>query len=306
MTDAVVEIENAGRHFGQVVALADVSLEIRPGVVGLLGPNGAGKSTLLKLMTGQLRPTRGTVRVLGMEPFANPDLYRRIGLCPEQEAVFEDLTGFEFVSFLTRMRGWDPAEADRRAREWLERMGLGEAANRKLGGYSKGMRQRAKLATALVHEPELIFLDEPLTGLDPLWRARILVAVEEAAAKGATVVFSSHVLHEVEQATREIVLLYHGNLLAQGDARHIRSLIDKVPHRIHVRCSRPRELAIRLMAWESVEAVRLEEQGVHVSTREAESFYAELTRAAATEDLGISGYDSPDDSLAALFETLVQ
>lgn len=303
---AVIEVEHAGRHFGQVVALADVSLEIEPGVVGLLGPNGAGKSTLLKLLTGQLRPTRGQVRVLGMDPFANPDLYRRIGLCPEQEAVFEDLTGFEFVSFLTRMRGWDPAEADRRARAWLDRMGLAEAANRRLGGYSKGMRQRAKLATAMVHDPELLFLDEPLTGLDPVWRHRILGAVHEAAERGATVVFSSHVLHEVEAATREIVLLYHGNLLAQGDARHIRGLIDQVPHRVRIDCDHPRELAVRLMAWESVESVRVLDGGVHVTTPAAETFYAELTRAAAADELGIAGYTSPDDSLGALFETLVK
>jgi ABC-2 type transport system ATP-binding protein len=304
-TSAVVRVERVTRSFGQVVALNDVSIVLEPGLIGLLGPNGAGKSTLIKLISGELRPSLGEVEVLGYEPFANPDLYHRMGLCPEQEAVFEDLTGREFISFLLRLRGFSRKACNALADEWLDRMGLTEAAHRRLGGYSKGMRQRAKLATTLAHKPDLLLLDEPLTGLDPMWRKRIIEHMKDAAADGATVIFSSHVLHEVEQATRSIVLLYRGRLLAQGNAREIRALVDKVPHRIHLLAEEPRALAQFLIRWECIESVRVHDLGVDVTTPQPDRFYKRLTDEIASTPHGVSGWSSPDDSLHALFETLV-
>lgn len=305
MTAPILSVRGLTRSFGQVVALNELTFDVAGGVVGLLGPNGAGKSTLLKILTGELRPSLGKVSVLGFEPFANPDLFHRIGIAPELDTLFDDLTGSQFVSFLLRLRGWDPPEAARRAETWLDRMGLTDAMHRKIGGYSKGMRQRTKLATTFAHDPDVLFLDEPLTGLDPLWRHRIQKAIREAADAGACVLFSSHVLYEVEQATRQVVLLHRGRLVAQGDAREIRRLIDTYPHRVRLEAARPRELGVRLLAWETVESVTVTADGVHVTTPRPDAFYAELTRAAADDDLGVEGLVSPDDSLQALFETLV-
>lgn len=305
MTAPVVRAEMLTRSFGQVVALNEVSFDVAGGIVGLLGPNGAGKSTLLKILTGELRPTLGRVEVFGLEPFANADLYHRMGIAPELDTLFEDLTGIEFVSFLLKLRGWDPPEARRRAETWMDRMGLAEAMHRRIAGYSKGMRQRTKLATTFAHDAEILLLDEPLTGLDPLWRHRIQAAIREAAAAGATVIFSSHILHEVEQATRQVLLLHRGRVVAQGDAREIRALVDTFPHRIHVEARRPRELGVRLLSWDVVESVTVSEVGVRVTTPKPDQFYARLTAEAAEEDLGVEGLASPDDSLQALFETLV-
>ena len=306
MSDApIIHVDHLTRSFGQVVAINDVSLDIHAGVVGLLGPNGAGKSTLLKTLTGELRPGIGAVTVLGMTPFGNPDLYAHIGICPEQDALFEDMTAREFITFLLRLRGLEGAAGRDRADEWIERMGLTHARDRKLRGYSKGMRQRTKLITAFAHEPDLVFLDEPLTGLDPLWRHHVQTMVRERAEAGATVLFSSHVLHEVEQVTREVVLLHRGRVAAQGNSREIRALIDRVPHRVEVLAREPRRLAVLLAGWECVESVHIRADGVDVTTPRPDIFYGLLTDACVAEDLGVEGISSPDDSLQALFDTLL-
>ena len=306
MSAPVIEVRDLTRSYGEVVALNEVTFDVAGGVVGLLGPNGAGKSTLLKVLQGELRPSLGSVRVLGMTPFANPDLFQRIGICPEQDAIFEDLTGREFVAFLLRLRGIDPAASRSLAGQWLERFGLADAMNRRIRGYSKGMRQRAKLAFALAHDPDVLFLDEPLTGLDPLWRHPVQKALREAAARGATVIFSSHVLHEIESATRQVVMIHRGRLIAQGDAREIRALIDKYPHRVHVAAARPRELAVRLLAWDCVESATVRADAVDVTTPKPNVFYARLTAESAAEDLGVDGFTSPDDGVKALFDALVK
>jgi ABC-2 type transport system ATP-binding protein len=306
MSGPAIVVRDLSRAYGEVVALNEISFEIAGGVVGLLGPNGAGKSTLLKILTGELRPNLGEVRVLDMTPYANPDLYVRIGICPEQDALFDDLTGREFLAFFLRLRGVAPEISRKLAADWLERFGLGDAMNRKMGGYSKGMRQRAKLSLALAHEPDLVFLDEPLTGLDPLWRIKVQRALREAAARGATVIFSSHVLHEVESATRQVLMLHRGRLAAQGDAREIRAMMNRYPHRVHVHARAPRELGVRLLSWDCVESVRLDGESIHVTTPQPAAFYERLTEEAARTDLGVNGFTSPDDSLQALFDTLVR
>jgi ABC-2 type transport system ATP-binding protein len=306
VTVPVVRVRDLSRAYGEVVALNDVSFEIAGGIVGLLGPNGAGKSTLLKILAGELRPTLGEVEVLGHTPFANPDLYFRLGICPEQENLFDDLTGREFLAFFLRLRGVDPASSRRLAEQWLERFGLADAMHRKIGGWSKGMRQRAKLGLALAHEPEMIFLDEPLTGLDPLWRHHVQKALKEAVQRGATVIFSSHVLYEVEAATRQVILIHRGRIAAQGDAREIRGLIDKFPHRVHLHAVRPRALAVHLLSWECVESAKVRADGVDVTTPRPHEFYSRLTAEGARDDLGVAGFTSPDDSMQALFETLVK
>jgi len=305
VSGAVIHVSDVSRSFGAVVALNSVTFDVNQGVTGLLGPNGAGKSTLLRILTGELRPGLGLARVCGMQPFANPELYRRIGICPEQDALIDDLTGREFIALFLKLRGFEPEDAERRAVEWMERMGLEDAMNRRIRGYSKGMRQRTKLGFAFAHDAGVLFLDEPLTGLDPLWRHRIQNIVRDAAERGATVLFSSHVLHEVEQVTRDVVLLHRGRVAAQGNAREIRTMIDRFPHRVHIDAGAPRKLATHLVAWDCVEGVVVRTNGVDVSTPRPDVFYAALTQACAEDDLGVTGMSSPDDSLKALFDTLV-
>ncbi len=305
MSDSVIHAKDVSRSFGAVVALNSVTFDVQQGVTGLLGPNGAGKSTLLRVLTGELRPGLGVARVCGLQPFANPELYRHIGICPEQDALIDDLTGREFIALFLKLRGHEPEDAERRAVEWMERMGLEDAMNRRIRGYSKGMRQRTKLGFAFAHDPSVLFLDEPLTGLDPLWRHRIQNVVRDAADRGATVLFSSHVLHEVEQVTRDVVLLHRGRVAAEGNAREIREMIDRFPHRVHIDADAPRKLATHLVAWDCVESVLVRSDGVDVTTPRADVFYTALTEACSGQDLGVNGMSSPDDSLKALFDTLV-
>ena len=302
---AVVEVADVSRSYGAVMALNSVSFTVDGGVTGLLGPNGAGKSTLLRILTGELRPGLGTVRVFGELPFANPNVHFRMGVCPEQEALVEDLTGREFVSLFLKLRGFDPGEARKRADAWIERVGLEDARDRKIRGYSKGMRQRAKICFAFAHDPELLLLDEPLTGLDPLWRHRVQGMIREASERGATVLFSSHVLHEVEEATRNVILIHRGRVAASGDAREVRAMIDRFPHRVEVDSAAPRELAQVVMGWECVQSVTVREQGLVVTTPDPATFYGALTRACAESEAVVDRVWSPDDTVKALFDTLV-
>ena len=203
---AIIAAEHLSKWYGQVIGLNDVTLTVPPGITGLLGPNGAGKSTLMKLMTGQLKPSQGTITVLGEPIWGNPALYFRIGFCPEQEAFYERMTGLEWVSALVRLNGVDEAEAGRLARHALELVELTGAADKKIGAYSKGMRQRVKMAQALVHVPELIVLDEPLSGMDPIVRRKTIRMIKDWGRQGKSVVVSSHILHEIEAMTANILL----------------------------------------------------------------------------------------------------
>jgi len=212
----VVEAVDLGRWYGQVVGLNELSVRIEGGITGLLGPNGAGKSTFLKLIAGELKPSRGTVRVFGENPFANSRLYRRMGVCPQQDALYRRMSGFEMVRFLLRLSGYSRREAARRAREALVRLDLEQDMNRRTSGYSKGMRQRVKLAQAIAHDPEVLILDEPLGGLDPGGRRRVIGLLKELSEKGMDILVSSHVLHEIEILTSNILLIHRGRLLAQG------------------------------------------------------------------------------------------
>lgn len=303
---AMIETSELGRWYGQVVGLADVSLSIEPGVTGLVGPNGAGKSTFLKLVAGEIRPSRGSIAVLGLEPFANAELFRRAGFCPQQEALYEDMTGFEVVQFLMRLHGFDRAEASRRADAALERVGLGEAKRRKVGGYSKGMRQRAKIAQAFAHGPELIVADEPFNGLDPVGRAEMTALFAQMGREGTSVLVSSHVLHEVEALTAKIVLFHRGRLLAQGPVAEVRRLLSRHPRRIELRAREPRKLARALIELESVASVRIREESlVAVETSDIDGFLARLPELVASTRAGVTSLESHDANLEAVFDYLV-
>lgn len=304
----MIEFHNASRWYGEVIGLNDVTCTIGAGVTALLGQNGAGKSTLMRLVTGQLRPTTGTVLVHGEAPFGNPEVFRLIGYCPEIDNFYEHMTGRDFVKLMARLSGFDAAEATRRTADALVRVGMADRADRKIAGYSKGMRQRIKLAQAMIHEPKIILLDEPLNGLDPVGRRDFMDLLAELAAEGKTILVSSHILFEVEQMTRSILLLHRGRLLATGDLRAIRELIDKHPHRIRVETSHPRVAAAHLVTLPFVLDVKLDPRGdaVEVQTREADRFYATLPELALEHGIDLFGFSSPDNNLESVFRYLVE
>ncbi|MBL8048973.1 MAG: ABC transporter ATP-binding protein [Chthonomonas sp.] len=301
----MITFESASRWYGQVIGMNDVTCTIPSGVTALLGMNGAGKTTMLRLITGQLRPTTGRVLVEGMEPFANPDVYRLLGYCPEIDNFYETMTGTQFVTHLARLAGYDAAEARRRAAMMIERVGMAERADRKIKGYSKGMRQRIKLAQAMVHDPRAILLDEPLNGLDPVGRREFMDLLHSFAQEGRTILVSSHILFEVEQMTSNIVLLHRGRLLANGNIRVIRDLIDRFPHRISIHTPAPDQVASLLAQQAFTISVRKTRDGVEVETRQPDQFYEFIPQVALDHQLPIVGFSSPDNNLESVFRYLV-
>jgi ABC-2 type transport system ATP-binding protein len=304
---SVIAADHLSKWYGQVIGLNDVTLQLPAGITGLLGPNGAGKSTFMKLITGQLAPSQGTITVLGEPIWRNPSLYFRIGFCPEQDAFYERMTGLEWVTALVRLNGLDDEQASETARRAIDLVDLADAAHKKIGAYSKGMRQRIKLAQALAHDPDLLILDEPLSGMDPLARRKTIRMIKEWAKAGKSIVVSSHVLHEIESMTSNILLINQGRILAEGNVHQIRDLIDEHPHTVHVRAAEPRALARELLAEDNVLSLRFEEGAVVVQTARPDAFYARLTDVAASGEFGaIHEVTSPDDNLQAVFQYLVK
>jgi ABC-2 type transport system ATP-binding protein len=303
----IVTAEHVSKWYGQVIGLNDVSVNVPSGITGLLGPNGAGKSTFMKLITGQLRPSKGDVKVLGEPIWGNPRLYFQIGFCPEQDAFYERMTGLEWVTALVRLNGLSEKEADEAARRAMTAVDLMDAAGKKIGAYSKGMRQRVKLAQALVHDPALLILDEPLAGMDPIARRKTIRLIRDWARAGKNVIVSSHILHEIESMTANILLINNGRILAEGDVHHIRDLIDEHPHTVYVRADNPRALARDFLDNADVITLRFEAGAVVVETGKPDVFYARLTELAATGEFGmIEEVTSPDDNLQAVFKYLVK
>jgi ABC-2 type transport system ATP-binding protein len=306
MADLVVA-DHLSKWYGQVIGLNDVSVTVPSGITGLLGPNGAGKSTFMKLITGQLKPSKGSVAVLGEPIWQNPGLYHRIGFCPEQDAFYEHMTGLEWVAALARLHGMDDASAVAAARRALETVDLLDVADRKIGAYSKGMRQRVKLAQAIAHDPQLLILDEPLSGMDPIMRRRTIRLIKDWGRAGKSVVVSSHILHEIEAMTANIVLIHNGRIVAEGDVHQIRALIDEHPHRVSIRAGDPRALARRLLVDDEITSLRFEDGAVIVETPRPDAFYSRLTEVAASGEAGaIEEVTSPDDNLQAVFNYLVK
>ena len=307
MSAAVVAADHLSKWYGQVIGLNDVSVEARPGVTGLLGPNGAGKSTFLKLITGQLKPSKGAVRVLGESVWKNPNLFFCVGFCPEQDSFYERMTGLQWVTALVRLHGVSETEATEAARAALETVDLLEAADKKIGAYSKGMRQRVKLAQAVVHDPELLVLDEPLAGMDPIARRKVIRLIKDWATAGKSVLVSSHILHEIEAMTSTILLINNGRIRAEGNIHTMRDLIDEHPHKIRIRASNPRGLAQGILDHDGLRSLHFEDGVVLVETDRPDTFYGRLTAVAASGELGeVLEVSSPDDNLQAVFDYLVK
>jgi ABC-2 type transport system ATP-binding protein len=312
MTDAapLVTTDKLCKWYGKVVGVNGFTVTIPRGVTGLLGPNGAGKSTFIKLVIGALRPSKGTIRVLGKPVWRNRELLAQVGYCPEHDGIYEDLTGLEFVATMARLAGVPAREARERAEKVLGELGLTNAIERRIGEYSKGMRQRAKLAQAIAHDPEVLLLDEPLTGCDPLARAKITAYIKELGRAGKAVLVSSHILHEIEAMTSEILLVYKGQVLAEGNIYRIREMIDEHPHKIRIACSEPRKLARELCAAPSVRGIDFpEEEGgdaLVLETRAPDDCYPIIPKLALEAGVKIRSLTSPDNNLQAVFEYLTQ
>jgi ABC-2 type transport system ATP-binding protein len=300
---ASIELERVSRWYGNVVAVNDISFSIGPGITGLLGPNGAGKTTILHMLAGLLQPSAGRIHVAGRPTWRNPDLYRSIGLVPEREAVHDFLTGRAFVTMCARLqRLSDPAAAAARA---IATVDLEAAADRAVGGYSKGMRQRVKIAGALVHEPPILLLDEPFNGMDPRQRLHMIALLREMAAAGRAILFSSHILEEVERLADQVLVIHAGRLAAAGDFREIRRLMTDRPHTFVVHSSDDRRLAAAFMAEPAVFGTELRDGRLTVKVAEFGGFTRAVARVA--RDAGVSLFDvaPTDDSLESVFAYLV-
>jgi ABC-2 type transport system ATP-binding protein len=297
--------EGVSKWFGQLVAVSDVSFEIGPGVTALLGPNGAGKSTMLRMLCGLARPSRGTVRVLGRDPRNDVGVTGSIGLVPQQESVFEPLTAHRFVRLAAVLHGL--ADPDAAATAALEQVGLDPSDSRRLPTYSKGMRQRAKVAQGLVHEPEILMLDEPLTGLDPRQRADMIALFRRLGAEGRCVLVSSHVLDEVERLGSQILVMSQGRLAAAGDFRELRALMDDRPLRVRVRTDRPRELAGGLLEAGAVVGARLDgNEALELDTNDARALARALAPLARERGASLLEVLPLDADLEGVFRYLVQ
>jgi ABC-2 type transport system ATP-binding protein len=304
-TEPVVEIASASKWYGPVIGCSDVSWTLRGGIVGLLGPNGAGKSTLIKMMAGLHRPNRGSVRVFGADPYDDVAVRARIGYAPEHEKSWDDLTGLEVTTAMARLAGVPANKAEAAAKDALAVMGMTDAMKRNVRTYSKGMRQRTKLATAIAHDPDFLLLDEPLTGVDPMARKDILARIEALAKLGKTVLISSHVLYEVEALTEEILVVYRGQVLAEGNVFEIRRLIDKRPHRIRIECEKPREVVTLLAGSDHVVQVGVDDKGaVMIETRDPDRCYDELAKTIVEHGVAVRSLTSPDNNLSAVFDYL--
>lgn len=299
-----IVLKNVSKWYGSVVAVNDVSLEVHPGVTGLLGPNGAGKTTLMHLMAGLARPSEGEVRVLGEPTHANPPLYRRVGVMSEHEAVYDFYTGWEFVEFSARLHGLDAAtDAVTRA---IEIAGLAAVKGRPVSTYSRGMKQRIRLAASLVHEPEVLLLDEPLNGTDPRQRIEFQDLLRRIAAEGTTVLVSSHILEEVETLAGSILLMISGKLAAAGDYRAIRAKLNERPYRVRIACSDPRVIAAALVQVETVDSVSFDADGSMVAlSRNVAALQRAIPRLAQAHGVRLLRVEPLDDSLESVFSYLV-
>jgi len=305
---ASIRAVRLSRWYGKVTAISDVSLHLGPGIWGLLGPNGSGKTTFMRMIAGQIKPSTGKLEVCGTAPFGSPEVLRRIGYCPESDSLYDELTGLEFVSAMAELSGYPPAQARKRAKDALEEFGLTDAMDRAMGGYSRGMRQRAKLAQAIVHDPDVLLLDEPLTGTDPTSRQTILESLRRRAGEGALVLFSTHVLPEIEALTDRLLLIARGQVVAQGEMTEIRELLDEHPHHIRVQCDRPRDLASELLAAEGgVVALHFPtEDMLEVRTWNPDETYRAIHRVVIEGEYTLRSLTSPDANLEALFHYLVE
>lgn len=301
-----IRCENVSKFYGEVLGVNRIHLSIPPGITSLVGPNGSGKTTLMNLMTGLIQPSRGEIRILGLRTDQPEELFRVVGYCTQFDSFPKGLTGYQFVYSYLRLFGFDHVKSDRLAWRAIERVNLVEPAKRKIAGYSKGMRQRIRLAQALCHDPRVLILDEPLNGLDPLVRAETIALFREYAAEGRHVIVSSHILHEVDMISDQVILLSNGYVVAEGQIHGVRSEIEEHPMQILIRCHQPGLLASRMFEQDHIVEVRMHEdgQGLLVKTRDADRFYRMLNHI-AVGGIDIETVAPADDDVNSVYEYLI-
>jgi len=298
--------DNVSKFYGEVLGVNRIHLSIPPGITSLVGPNGSGKTTLMNLMTGLIRPSRGEIRILGLRTDQPDELFRMVGYCTQFDSFPKGLTGYQFVYSYLRLFGFDHSKSDRLAWRAIERVNLVEPATRKIAGYSKGMRQRIRLAQALCHDPRVLILDEPLNGLDPLVRAETIALFREYAAEGRHVIVSSHILHEVDMISDQVILLSNGYVVAEGQIHGVRSEIEEHPMQILIRCHQPARLASRMFEQDHIVEVRMHSdgRGLLVKTKDADRFYRMLNHI-AVDGIDIETVAPADDDVNSVYEYLI-
>jgi ABC-2 type transport system ATP-binding protein len=305
MKDRII-FEDVSKFYGEILGVNRVNLSIPPGITSLVGPNGSGKTTLMNLMTGLVKPSRGRIHVLGYRTDDPENLFKVVGYSTQFDAFPKGLTGFQFLHSYLLISGRPSSEAQRLAWQAIERVNMGEAAHRNVASYSKGMRQRIRLAQALAHDPKVLVLDEPLNGLDPLARAEMIALFRSAASQGCYVIISSHILHEVDIISDQVVLLSNGYVVAEGQIQNVRSEIQEHPTQIMIRCNRPRELAARMFTSEQAIEVSIhkDERGLLLKTRDADRFYLALNEL-ALNGIEIESIAPADDDVLSVYEYLI-
>lgn len=306
MAAPLIQMREVTKLYGTVIGVNDISIELPAGAYGLLGPNGSGKSTLLNLIIGQLRPNLGSVRVFGEVPFGNDELLQRIGFCPSGEGLYANVSALEWVTYLQRLQGNSRADAKTTASAALEMVGLKDAMHREIAGYSRGMRQRTKLAQAIAHNPDFLILDEPFNGLDPIGRHDMTLALRNWINLGRSLLLASHILHEVESVTRSFLLICGGRLLASGTADEVQAMLVDLPSELVIRTNQPRKLARRIVELEVADQIRIGADRVTVSTHVVRQLLCHLPNWVDADGLQIEEVQSADESLLALFNSLLK
>jgi ABC-2 type transport system ATP-binding protein len=305
--DEMIVFEDVSKFYGEVLGVNRVNLQITSGITSLVGPNGSGKTTLMNLMTGLLKPSTGRISVLGISPDDPEAMFRRIGYCSQFDSFPRGATAREFIDFYLRVHGYTKQESETLTQQALERVSLVESADRKVSAFSKGMRQRVRLAQSIAHEPSILVLDEPLNGLDPMARAEIIRLFRQLAEQGMYLIISSHILHEVDMMSDNVVLIHHGYIVAEGEVRGVRDEITDEPIQILIRCDRPQALAARLFENEhTVEArIHADRQGLFVKTRRPDDFYLLLNKVITELSLQVESVGPVDDDLNAVYQYLI-
>ena len=309
MSDSSKQIvfDDVSKFYGEILGVNRVNLSIGPGITSLVGPNGAGKSTLMNLMTGLLRPTRGKITVLGTPTDQPEQLFSKVGYCTQFDSFPRGLTGREFIKSFLLVHGLEKTKAEAATVNALEQVNLLDAADRKVAAYSKGMRQRIRLAQAIAHRPSVLILDEPLNGLDPMVRAETIALFRKLAAEGLHLIISSHILHEVDMMSDRVVLVNNGYIVAEGNIHGVRDEVTEHPMQILIRCDQPAKLAAQVFAEDSVVEARLHNDrgGLFVRTRDADSFYLLLNRVVADGAINVESIAPVDDDLSAVYGYLI-
>ncbi len=302
-----IVFEDVSKFYGEVLGVDRVNLALPPGITSLVGPNGSGKTTLMNLMTGLIKPTQGRVSVLGLSPNRPEEFFRRVGYCTQFDSFPKGITGHEFIYQSLKLHGMSSSEAQKLTKEAIDRVNMGDAASRRIAGYSKGMRQRIRLAQSIAHHPTVLVLDEPLNGLDPMARAESIALFQALGQEGMHVIISSHVLHEVDKVSDQVVLMSYGYVIAEGQIHGVRSEVKEHPMQILVRCTRPNLVASHLFCQDHVVEAKLQVdgKGLLVRTQNADQFYLLLNRIVLENNIAVEAVAPADDDVNSLYQYLI-